>query len=143
MKRTFRIVLDTNVFISIFLLRGRSSVLVPALLSRYIILLVSAPILKEYFEVSTRPKFGYSAQEIRQLLEGIRPYTELITSLKPLTMQLSDSHDLKFLECAIFGSADWVVSGDHDLLTLERIHHIPILTMMELAKRIGMYSEKT
>ena len=48
----------------------------------------------------------------------------------PLTMSRTarDPHDDHILACAKHGHADYVVSGDQDLLTLDRFEGIPIVT---------------
>lgn len=43
-----------------------------------------------------------------------------------------DPDDDKFIACAIAGRADFLVSGDQDLLTLERVGDVRIITAREL-----------
>ncbi len=43
-----------------------------------------------------------------------------------------DKDDLKFLECAVSGKADFLVSGDNDLLSIEEIEGVKIITPSEL-----------
>ena len=40
-----------------------------------------------------------------------------------------DPGDDKFLECAVAGRADYIVSADADLLTLRAVQEIPILNV--------------
>jgi predicted nucleic acid-binding protein len=62
----------------------------------------------------------------RALLVLLRRQAELVQPTA--TLRLSrDSGDDKFLECAVAGRADYIVSADADLLTLSAIQGIPIL----------------
>ncbi len=45
-----------------------------------------------------------------------------------------DKIDIKFLECAISGKADFLVSGDKDLISIGKIENIKIITPAELRK---------
>jgi uncharacterized protein len=53
------------------------------------------------------------------------------------TLRLSrDPGDDKFLECAVAGRADYIVSADADLLTLSAIQGIPILAAPDFWGRL-------
>lgn len=136
MRRLWRLVIDTNVFISVFLLHGRSSALVPLLLSRKTVLLVNGEILKEYFEVAIRPKFGHTPGRIRELFGALRPHVLVVKPVAKTTVHLRDPKDLRFIDCAIAGDADFIVSGDKDLLVIRRVGEIPVISMAELIERI-------
>jgi predicted nucleic acid-binding protein len=47
------------------------------------------------------------------------------------TMGCRDCHDDKFLETALVGNADALVSGDSDLLVLRQIGSIPVLSVAD------------
>ena len=47
-----------------------------------------------------------------------------------------DPTDDKFLECAVSGAADCVVSGDVDLLSLDEVRGIPILDAPAFWRRL-------
>jgi predicted nucleic acid-binding protein len=47
-----------------------------------------------------------------------------------------DPHDDWVIACAVVGKADVIVSGDRDLLDLERVGDIPILTAGEYLTRL-------
>lgn len=48
-----------------------------------------------------------------------------------------DSSDNRVLECALAAEADWIVSGDHHLLELERFEGIPIVSASQLLELLG------
>ena len=137
MKR-LRVVLDTNVIVSAMLFTGKASYLVDKWKSGSIILLATKEIIREYLRVLAYPKFGLNQIEIETLLnQEILPYIETIKT-KGVSPALSrDPDDDKFLACAAAGKADFIVSGDDDLLTLQRIGKCPIIAVDEFMKIVS------
>lgn len=126
----FRVVLDTNVFISTFILHGRSTRLAQQLFDGKFTLLVSEPILEEYFGVAIRPRFKTNLPEVRTLLEGLGPWMRVVPYPKPLpNISISDMSDLKFLECAVGGGASHLVTGDHVLLRLKHCRRVAVISI--------------
>jgi uncharacterized protein len=65
-------------------------------------------------------------RETRAMVVRLRRHAVLIRS--DVTIRMSrDPTDDKFLECAVAGRADYVVSGDADLLSLREVQGIPII----------------
>ena len=65
----------------------------------------------------------------------LRRQTEFVQPA--VTLRLShDPGDDKFLECAVAGRADYIVSADADLLTLSAIQGIPILDAHDSWERL-------
>jgi len=125
-----KVVWDTNVFISTFLLHGRSTLLARSLFDGKMVLLVSEPVLDEYFQVAIRPRFGTTHREVRALLEKLAPWMRLVRSPRPLTkFSFPDPSDLKFLECSVVGGAGYLITGDHALLRLKRYQGISIISI--------------
>src|SRR2546422_52883 len=84
-----------------------------------LILLVSESILTEVEDVLARPevlrKLRVTAREARAVLNRLRRRATLVNP--DITIRASrDPSDDKFLECAVVGNADYVVSEDADLL---------------------------
>jgi uncharacterized protein len=114
-----RVVLDTNTIVSALLFSGTASRLVPVWQSRRIVVLVSRPIVEEYLRVLAYPKFRLTPGEVRALIEEeVLPFTEVVRVRKRLSRVLRNPDDEKFLACAAGGRAQYLVSGDHDLLEL-------------------------
>lgn len=125
-----KVVLDTNILVSALLSPGRAAwILVAAMRAGALIPLVDARILAEYREVLARAKFGFSIQDVDELLSTLTTLGECIDP-KPLDVSLLDRDDLPFLEVAVSGSADALVTGN--------IRHFPtnlgvsVLTPREL-----------
>ncbi len=124
-----RIILDTNVIISAAL----SKYSVPAQVLDYTLgnltLLFSQETYQELAEKLLHPKFDrYVTSEIRQLfLEKLIRFSERVTVSTQIEI-CRDIKDNKFLELAIDGTADFIVTGDKDLLILHLFQAIQILT---------------
>jgi len=129
MKARERVVVDNSALVSRLLLPHS----VPGRAVRKAVdeaqLLVSEATLDELADVLSRAKFdAYVTIEDRQ--EFFRLLGR-IAELVPTTYTVRacrDPGDDKFLELAVNGSADLIVTGDQDLLALDPFREIPILT---------------
>lgn len=125
-------VLDTNTVISALLFSGTTSALVPAWQSGRFQILVSRPIVEEYYRTLAYPKFELTEEEVRSLVEEqVLPFAKAVQRPRKLRVSLRDPDDRKFLECAVAGRAGHVVSGDKHLLTLGSFRGIPIVPAAE------------
>ncbi|MBI4582981.1 MAG: putative toxin-antitoxin system toxin component, PIN family [Planctomycetes bacterium] len=107
-----RIVLDTNVFISGMLRpHSTSANLLRLILQGSVDLLVDERILQEYEEVALRPKFKIPQKDLQQVLEQIRVRGEKILT-EPMAISVPDKDDLPFLEVALWGKAEGIVTGN-------------------------------
>jgi len=111
-----RIVLDTNVLVSGLLSPyGAPADVVRLVVSGGVTLCVDARILVEYGQVLARPKFAFDPDKVEALLDFIE--SEAVPVMPtPLDHGLPDPSDEAFLEVAIAGQADALVSGNlvHD-----------------------------
>jgi putative PIN family toxin of toxin-antitoxin system len=75
------------------------------------------------------PKFKLAAHEQEELLADYLPYckTVRIPAPPPATPPCRDAFDVPFLELALAGKADALVTGDKDLLCLAGSLACPIL----------------
>ncbi len=126
-----RVVLDTNLVLSALVLaNGRLSALRHAWQAGRFIALVSRPTTAELMRVLVYPKFRLSADEQQDLLADYLPWCETvrIPSPPPATPPCRDRSDEPFLQLALAGRADGLVTGDRDLLVLDGTLPCPILT---------------
>jgi putative PIN family toxin of toxin-antitoxin system len=107
-----RIVLDTNVLVS-GLLRphGPPGRILDAIVAGAIGLLVDDRILREYVEVLTRPRFGFDRAVALQLVELLAASADHVDA-SGVAVTLPDPDDAPFLEVAIAGGADALVTGN-------------------------------
>lgn len=107
-----RIVLDTNVIISGLLNpRGIPGQIVRWVTSGKLTLCFDARILTEYREVLSRSKFAFHPELAAAILEKVE-YGGLRVAATPLTTRLSDESDEPFLEVALAGAAECLVTGN-------------------------------
>ena len=134
-----RVVLDTNTLISALLFSGTASRLAPLWQSRRITVLVSKEILQEYLRVLAYPKFQLGDHEIRALVEEeLLPFAETIRVRRRLAVVRRDPEDDKFLECAVAGRAEYLMTGDRDLREFGSYRGITILTVGEFLERMNL-----
>ena len=134
-----RVVLDTNTLISALLFHGTASRLVALWQSGRFTLLVSRAILEEYLRVLAYPKFRLTDQDIRGLVEEeVLPYVVTVRVRLRLSVVRRDPEDNKFLECAVAGRAEYLVTGDQDLRELDSYRGVTILTVGEFLERTGL-----
>lgn len=128
-----RVVLDTNALVSALLFGGRSGMLRDLWKSGRIIPLVSKETFAEFRRVLSYPKFKLSQREIRAILnEEILPFVEPVEIIEQVTGVCRDPHDDMFLAVAASGGAQYLVSGDQDLLVLKHFGETQIVTVAEL-----------
>ncbi len=132
-KKELKVVLDTNVLVSALLFKGELSKLLSLLKRRKCILLFSEETLNEIIRVLHYPKFALTEKEIDYLLQSeILSYAKIVeTVLKFNKEACRDREDQKFLELAVSAKADYIISGDKDLLDLKKINKIRILSPNE------------
>ena len=128
MSQNTRVVLDTNVVVSGLLFPG--SVPAKALLKAQMgIVLASEAIRLDLLSVLARKRFDrYYSLEIRQKLAAQFVIATVEVAIPAPIRVCRDPRDDKFLEAAVQGRADAIITGDLDLLTLDPFHGIRILT---------------
>lgn len=127
-----RFVLDTNTLVSAFLWRGTTAKLLQILHTQQHDILSSEILLSELIEVLKRPKFNTQIGKINQtpdqLINQWLDVIELIETISLVTPVSRDIDDDEVLACAMSAKADYIVSGDKDLLVLKAFRGIPIVT---------------
>jgi len=107
-----KIVLNTNVLVSGLLSPyGPPGQIVRMLAAGELTLCHDARIICEYHDVLARPKFPFSPEHVEALLDQIRAAGEPV-STRPLAKRLPDGDDEPFLEVAIAGDAEHLVTGN-------------------------------
>ncbi len=133
-KKKLRVVLDTNVVLSVLLFGGRLEFIRKAWKDGRLKLLFSEDTLGELVRVLHYPKFGLKDEEIDFLIYvEVLPYAEVVNEVVEVDREICrDRDDIKFLECAVSGRADYIVSGDDDLISVKEIEDIKVITPAEL-----------
>jgi putative PIN family toxin of toxin-antitoxin system len=130
-----RVVFDTNTVVSALLFRrGRLHWLRAHWHSGAVIALVSADTAGELIRVLAYPKFRLEAAEINALLADYLPYTEVVAvSSRGKSPRCRDPDDQMFVDLALQGRADVLVSGDRALLEMEV--DLPVLSPADYHQR--------
>lgn len=100
------------------------------------IFLVSAESILELNEVLSRKRFEryFSTEERLQFISKFFTDAEIV-EIKESIKTCRDPKDDKFLELAVNGSANFIITGDQDLLVLHPFRDIKIITPNELLER--------
>ena len=131
-----RAVLDTNVLISGLLWRGAPhECLLSAEASLYELILAES--IFDELRDKLIHKFGNSSEEADEILIGLRRCGTLVTLTGRSGWVSADPDDDKFIESALVGHADVIVSGDHHLLDLSIVEGVPILTPRQFLQRLA------
>jgi putative PIN family toxin of toxin-antitoxin system len=131
-----RVVADTNVLVSRLILPES----LPAQVLRQVelnsLLLFSESTMYELADVLSRQKFDryVSLDDRRGFLQRLGKIAEFIPIVQ-LIRECRDPNDDKFLEVALNGGADVIITGDADLLALHPWREIAILSPTEYLKR--------
>ena len=134
-KQVKRVVLDTNVLISALLFRGGLSKIVGLWQQGKITPLISKETFNELMTVLEYPKFALTQEEIDLIIKHeILPYFEIVEVVKDVKGVCRDPEDDKFISCAISASADYIVSGDKDLIDLRQHKSIKIVKVFDFLK---------
>src|SRR5881275_1848260 len=132
-----RLVIDTNVLVSgIFFSAGNEAQTLGYVLDGRAILLGSLDTLEELREVLARPRFQLTQPEALAIFRMLLSRCEIIVNPEKAQAKCRDPDDQKFLDCAVAGRADYLVTGDPDLLVMERVGRARILTGARFVKAI-------
>ena len=139
-----RVLVDANIFLSFLLFPRRDSpsrqVIQAAILGTFV-LLVPEELLEElaararekpYLAERIHPE---EVDELAQILSTIAEPIPQIT--EPIPALTRDPKDDYLIAYALVGSADYLVTGDRDLLALRQVGDVKIVTPREFATLLG------
>lgn len=128
-----KVVFDTNIFISAFVVRGSlgERAFLFAQQKRFD-LCTSVAILTETAR-RLRDKFNQADQDITDALKLISRASTVYKPSERVDV-LADAPDNRILECARAAGADLIVTGDRHLLKLRNYQGIPIIRLADLLR---------
>jgi putative PIN family toxin of toxin-antitoxin system len=138
--RPVRAVCDTNVVVSALVFAdGRLGQIRAAWHSGALVALISKSTVEELIRVLSYPKFRLTLEEQSELLEDYLPYAETaeISNVSFDQVKCRDPDDQKFLDLAVSARADWLITGDSDLLALSEQTDVLILQPARALARLG------
>ena len=126
-------VVDTNVLISAALTKGAPFRIVEHLIKNNA-LIFSKKTISELSSRITQPKFDkyVSAEDREAYINNLILSADLVI-IDNLIQGCRDRDDDKFLDTAVKGDGQFIISGDQDLLAMHRFEGIDIVTVQEFA----------
>jgi uncharacterized protein len=132
-----RTVIDTNVLVSgIFFENGNEAKVLDAVISNKLTLVTSLEILQEIRETLAADKFRLTPTEAFSVFQLILGMSEVVLTIPPASIKCRDPDDQKFLDCAAGGNADFLVTGDRDLLEHKNIGRTRIIAAREMVRML-------
>ena len=122
-----RIVIDTNVLISGVFFGGFPRQILSAVVGHKITACATAEIINEYEEIVQEMISRKQGHINRAILSPLIKAMEIIEPITHVEI-CRDTDDNKFLGCAKDSYALYIVSGDKDLLVLEKYENVQIVT---------------
>ena len=129
-----RVTADTNILISgLVYRRGKPYDLLRMAIDGTISLTISQHILDELADVLMR-KFDSTPEEIAEANGIVGDAARIVQPSVQIDVIKEDPPDNRILECAVSAGADYIVTGDKDLLRLGAYDSIKILTVSDFLK---------
>lgn len=123
-----RVVIDTNVFVSAFIWGGNPEKIIKAWLKGKFVLLISPILLAEILLVLER--LGMDVREIQQTRDILERHGLKVSPSKKITLCRDPKDDAVLDLCAV-GKADYLITGDKDLLQIKKFKETEILQPKE------------
>ena len=125
-----RVVFDSNIFISAFILpRSNAEKAICRIIEGRDNLIISKAIIDEVLLVLAG-KFSRDIEEISRTAVYLSELAEIVTPGKRVKA-LKDDPDNRVLECAAGGKAEVIVTGDKEMLGLKQFKSIRIMSLAE------------
>ena len=122
-----KVVLDTNVFVSGVFFGGPPGRILEAWRDGEFEVVVSRQIIEEYVRVGEELSAQFPGVDLGPALDLAAASASLVVS-RPLAKAVSrDPDDDKFFACAVAATAEYIVSGDRDLLEVSRYEGVAVL----------------
>jgi putative PIN family toxin of toxin-antitoxin system len=100
--------------------------------------IVTPQIMAEYVEVLRRPKFRLSPETLNHWADLVAMRTVNIGSPSAAGASLRDPKDAPFLAATLAGGADYLITGDRDLLAAKGLVPTRIVTVAEFAQEFAV-----
>jgi uncharacterized protein len=132
------VVFDTNILVSAALLATSKPSLAVRWAAANDLILASVATLSELVSTMERSKFDrYASRASRREFVAFVHANVQFVSIRRSVQACRDPNDDKFLDVAVNGGADVLITGDADLLALNPYEGIPILTAVDYLAKIG------
>lgn len=120
------IVIDTNVVISGIFFGGYPRKILEAVADKQISAYATTEIINEYYEIIDEMIKRKQGRINNSVLSQLVSKLKIIQSSSSVNI-CRDPDDNKFIECAIDANALYIISGDKDLLDIQKFNNIQIV----------------
>jgi putative PIN family toxin of toxin-antitoxin system len=129
-----KVILDSNLWVS-FLISKKLVSIDKLIENEKIRLIFSDELISEFIDVVSRPKFKkyFSKADIEEILDYFDQYGILVNVISDVKV-CRDRKDNFLLNLSIDSKADYLITGDQDLLVLEKIEQTKILNFTDFLK---------
>ena len=129
-----RVIVDTNLWIS-FLITKKYQIFKNLIISNNITLIFSSESIAEFLDVVRRPHLQklFPIEDIKILMAGFKAYGIRVEQTSNIKICRDEKDDF-LLNLSIDGKADYIITGDKDLLNLQKIENTLILTYSDFVK---------
>ena len=130
-NKTFKIIVDTNIWIS-FLIGKSLKGLQKYIDSQKVLIVTCSEQILELNEVFQKPKIKryFNSEQIIEFFE-LLDESSVIIDIKTKTNLCRDLKDNYLISLALDSQADYIVSGDNDLLVLSKVENTSIIKFSE------------
>lgn len=135
MQKKNKIILDTNIWIS-FLISKSLKGIDKLIFSKKVILLFSDELMTEFIDVTSREKLKpyFTKEDIVSLIDIIEEYGKII-NVKSKVEICRDKEDNFLLSLAKDGEADYLITGDKDLLIIKKFEKTRIIKLTDFLEK--------
>ncbi len=138
-NKPLKLIVDTNLWVS-FIISNKLNLLDPLLFNGDARLLFSVELIAEIQETIAKPRlkkyFGTNALD--QMFSAFEPFIDLVT-VESIVTACRDPRDNFLLALAKDGKADYLLTGDSDLLIIKKFRKTKITTLAEFIETIKNY----
>jgi len=134
--RNKKVILDTNLWIS-FLISKKFDFLDNLIIKGKIKLIFSKELIEEFLTVAKRPKFAkyFTDEDFKEILRLFDRYGRLI-KVDSIRSECRDPKDNFLLSLAVDSKADFLVTGDSDLLVIGKIKRTKIVSYNDFIEKL-------
>jgi hypothetical protein len=130
-NKTLKVIIDTNLWVSFIILK-KYNLLDNFLFSGKVRLLFSKELISEIQQTIVKPKLKayFVDNALGKMLSAFEPFTDLI-EVETRVKICRDSNDDFLLSLSKDGKADYLITGDNDLLDLKTFGKTKIVTIKD------------
>lgn len=134
--KIYKIIIDTNLWVS-FLISKNLNQLDKLIQTKRLKIIFSEELLTEFIDVVSRPKFKkyFPKKDIENILHYFDDYGELVQVISEVQI-CRDKKDDFLLNLSLDSDADYLITGDNDLLILKQIGNTKVINIQDFINQL-------